>query len=541
MSGIRTPQEMKTDDDELRGVWQARLAAIVESSDDAIISKTLDGVITSWNQSAERLFGHTAEEAIGKHITIIVPPDRHSEEVGILAKLRNGESISHFETRRLRKDGKEIEISLSVSPLRNHKGKLIGASKIARDITEAKRLEAAREELFEKERNLRENAQRVNILKDEFLATLSHELRTPLNAILGWAQLLARGNMDPVGIKQAAEVLGRSARMQKQLIDDLLDMSRIISGKLRVEICEIDPILFIGNAVEAVRAAADAKNISVTVKFDPTATSVFGDVERLQQVVSNLLTNAIKFTPQGGAIKIITQRRGSHIEISVEDTGQGIEEEFLPYIFERFRQADASSTRKHGGLGLGLSIVKQLIDLHGGAVSVESEGAGRGAKFTIALPLVAMKTKPVEVSERPAPGHMPAVLDFAQVDLKDVKVLVVEDEAGSRELIKTVLEICKAEVLVAESAQEALDILKDNVPNVIVSDVGMPDMDGYDFIKKVRELSICTSVPAIALTAFVRDVDRDRAIRSGFNAHIAKPAEPESLVKAIAELIDLGS
>jgi PAS domain S-box-containing protein len=523
---------------DIDGVSQARLAAIVEFSDDAIISKTLDGVITSWNQAAERLFGYTRAEAVGQHITLIIPSERRNEEVEILAKLRKGESISHFETQRLGKDGKLVEISLSVSPLWNVKGELVGASKIARDITDRKKLEMQSNQLLEKERALREDAQRINILKDEFLATLSHELRNPLNAILGWSQLLIRGNMNSDGVKQAAEVISRGAKMQKQLIDDLLDMSRIIAGKLRVEISKIDPALCIGAAVETVKASAEAKNIAINIDFGSKLDWIFADSERLQQVVCNLLTNAVKFTPRGGKIDVATKKIDSHVEISVSDSGEGIDPEFLPFIFERFRQADSSASRVHGGLGLGLSISKQLISLHGGSISAESDGKGRGAKFTVSLPLNEHVTKTSEGPAKVLVLEEQLPLNYEEIDLSGVKILVVEDEPGSRDLIKTVLENCNAEIVIAESGTVALELLNNFVPAIIISDIGMPGMDGYDFLKEVKKMKNgAERVPAIALTAFVRESDRARALKSGFDEHIAKPADPSKLVEVVSRLI----
>lgn len=521
-----------------REVSQARLAAIVESSDDAIISKTLGGIITSWNQSAERLFGYTASEAVGQHITLIIPKERLNEESAIIEKIRRGQRVTHFETQRVAKSGQLVDVFLTVSPLRASDGTLIGASKIARDITEKKRLEAQRNEVFERECLLRSEAQRINILKDEFLATLSHELRTPLNAILGWSQMLMRGNIDEAGIKQAAQVLNRSATIQKKLIDDLLDMSRIISGKLRVQIGEVDPVMLVNDAVETVKASADAKRISINVRIEPEVGIIFGDHHRLQQVLCNLLTNSVKFTPADGSICICFARVKSDIQISVSDTGQGISPEFMPYIFERFRQSDATMTRTHGGLGLGLSIVKQLIDLHGGSIRAESGGEGKGATFIITLPTLAIKPRQHEVVISAPTGKVPPPCEFQRVDLRGIKILLVEDDADSRELIRIILDECEAEVIAAESAQAALVHLEHTLPDIILSDIGMPGMDGYEFLRRVRGfVNGAERVPAVAITAFARNEDRNRVLRGGFIAHIPKPADPAEVLGIIAGLV----
>ena len=372
-----------------------RLASVVESSDDAIISKTLDGVITSWNVGAERIFGYTAQEAVGQSIYLLIPVERRSEEPAIQDRLRKGERIETYETVRVRKDGTRIEVSLTVSPIRDDNGRIIGASKIARDITARKRAEAERarltsmlEKLLSSERSARAEAEHLSAIKDDFLATLSHELRTPLSAILGWAQvLLRRVTDDDPEFRRGLETIERNVRVQTRLIEDLLDMSRITSGKLRLDLQNLAPVSFIDAALETVRTAADAKGIRLEKALDPATGPVAGDPNRLQQVVWNLLLNAIKFTPRGGQVQVLLRRVDSQVEICVTDTGIGVSPEFLPHVFERFRQEDASSTRSYGGLGLGLSIVKHVVELHGGTVSARSPGIGLGSTFTVQLPL----------------------------------------------------------------------------------------------------------------------------------------------------------
>ncbi|HEY1921595.1 MAG TPA: ATP-binding protein [Tepidisphaeraceae bacterium] len=684
----------------------AHLAAIVASSDDAIISKDLNGIIRTWNGAAERIFGYTPDEIIGGSILTIVPPDRRDEEAHILEKLKRGERVDHFQTVRLRKDGKSLDISVTISPIKDSTGKVVGASKIARDITEFNRvnrerqrmydlgktmageldtavlvqaitdvatelsgaqfgaffynvkdgggemhmlyslsgaprenfskfpmprntevlaatfsgagvvrsdditqdprygrntpyhgmpeghlpvrsylavpvmsrmgetfgglffghsapgvftehaemvvsaiaghaalaldnahLHKDREQLLEAERAARSDAERVSRIKDEFLATLSHELRTPLNAILGWSQIM-RGAQDEGTIREGVAVIERNARVQTQLIEDLLDMSRIVSGKVRLEVQRVDLAAVVDAAIESVKPTADAKGVQLRKILDPLAGPVSGDPNRLQQIVWNLLTNAIKFTPRGGKVEVLLERVNSHIEITVTDTGQGIKPEFLPHVFERFMQADATTTRQSGGLGLGLAIVKHLIELHGGQVRVKSAGEGQGATFSVALPLLVTK------HEDPAREHPTAVkasseINRSRITLEGLKVLVVEDEPDARDLIARLLTDAKAEVITAESADQGMRKLRDSSPDVLVSDIGLPRKDGYAFMREVRALADpkMGKTPAIALTAFARSEDRTRAMMAGYQVHMAKPIEPVELLATIASLV----
>jgi PAS domain S-box-containing protein len=384
----------------------------------------------------------------------------------------------------------------------------------------------------------RKQAESANRLKDEFLATLSHELRTPLNAILGWSQMLQNDYLDESQKRKAVGIIERSAKSQNQLIEDLLDVSRIITGKLRLEVRAVDLSNVISAAVEAVRPAAEAKNIRLQTLLDPQAALISGDPDRLQQIVWNLLSNAIKFTPKDGRVQVRLERVNSHVEIVVSDTGKGIESEFLPYVFDRFRQSDASRTRRHGGLGLGLAIVRQLVELHGGTVSVSSEGEGRGTTFTVNLPLLPMRIEPESEAAPVYPTARTIESHDCPPELSGLHVLLVEDEADSRDLLYLVLHSCGAEVATAGSAAEALELIKSEKFNVIVSDIGMPEEDGFSLIGKIRNLSNEQggNVPAIALTAYARAEDRVRAIRSGFQMHIAKPVEPAELIAVVANL-----
>jgi signal transduction histidine kinase/ActR/RegA family two-component response regulator len=395
-----------------------------------------------------------------------------------------------------------------------------------------------RRRLLESERAARATAERMSDMKDEFLANLSHELRTPLSAILGWSQVLRRGARGEVDVQKGLEAIERNARVQTQLIEDLLDMSRIASGKVRLDIQAMQPASAIEAAIETVRPAAEIKGIKLEKFLDSDAGPISGDPSRLQQIIWNLLSNAIKFTPKGGKVQILLARGTSHIEISVADSGIGIKPEFLAHVFERFRQADASAARMHAGLGLGLSIVKQLVELHGGTVRADSPGEGRGATFTVELPL-AVVHRNVYARERLHPKTSPAgASEFKVMDLSGVKVLVVDDEVDARDLMRRVLGDCDAQVLTAASADEALTIVERERPHVLVSDIGMPHVDGFELLKRVRALGEAKGgkVPAIALTAFARSEDRTRALRAGFLVHVSKPVEPSELVATVASV-----
>jgi signal transduction histidine kinase/CheY-like chemotaxis protein len=403
----------------------------------------------------------------------------------------------------------------------------------------ARRAAKEREELLARERSARESAERMSELKDEFLANLSHELRTPLNAILGWSQMLRHGKRSEGDLAKGLETIERNARAQTQLVEDLLDMSRILSGKVLLDVQTCEPTGFIEAALDSVRPAASAKGILIETLLDPTAGAVSGDPGRLQQVMWNLLSNAIKFTPRGGKVQVLLQRADSHVEIRIADTGMGIDPDFISFVFDRFRQADASTTRRHGGLGIGLSIVKHLVELHGGSVRAESPGADLGATFTVQLPVIVVH-RAAHAEPRfhpPAPSSLAA--SFAAIDLKNIDVLVVDDEADARELIKHVLESCSARVTTAANAEEAIGLFSQSRPDVLVSDIGMPDVDGYELLRRIRvaEPEEGTRVPAIALTAFARSEDRTRALRAGFLVHVAKPVDPSELIATIASAV----
>jgi PAS domain S-box-containing protein len=513
---------------------RALLAGIVDSSEDAIISKSLEGIITSWNKSAERMFGWTPEEAIGQAIYLIIPPELRDEEAMILGRLRQGQRIEHFETIRMTKDGRRFNISLTVSPVRNRNGQIIGASKTARDITERVRTEEERAMLLASERAARERAESASRAKDEFVAMISHEIRSPLNAILGWSQMLRQGKLDQVAAANALESIERNARAQAQLVSDLLDISRVITGKLRINARPVDITNSLESALDSIRPAAEAKQIQIEVEREPYATVVTGDADRLQQVFWNLLSNAVKFTPRGGRVEIKVSRVESELEIAIADTGAGIGAEFLPYIFDRFTQADTTTARRHAGLGLGLAIVRHMVELHGGTVQAESRGVGQGSTFRVTLPVRALNPRGAES----LPDALPVAILANDIALDRIRIMVVDDEAETRDLLKIMLASHGAEVSAYASGAEALAQVDHCKPQVIVSDIGMPGQDGYAFIRKVRGLGAdVENIPAIALTAYARAEDRMRALAAGFQMHVPKPVEASELVMVIASLV----
>ncbi|HEX8287747.1 MAG TPA: ATP-binding protein [Pyrinomonadaceae bacterium] len=410
--------------------------------------------------------------------------------------------------------------------------------------------ESIKQERFRAEEAARENerlfneAKEANRLKDEFLATISHELRTPLNAITGWSSMLLSKSLNEKDAHMAIETINRNARAQAQIIEDILDVSRIITGKLRLDIQLVDPSKIIESAVESIRPAAEAKGIRLQMLLDPQAGPVSGDPNRLQQVVWNIVSNAIKFTPKGGRVQLRLERVNSHVEISVSDTGQGISPDFLPYVFERFRQSDSTTSRRHGGLGLGLSIVRQLVEMHGGQVSVESPGEDQGATFTVTMPIAVVHSQSFgqNQKERVHPKTNGHTMGFdCPPQLKGLRILCVDDEKDSRDLLIAVLSQCDAETLAVSSAAEALAAFDEFKPHILVSDIGMPDVDGYDLIRQVREKENANyqkRIPAVALTAYARVEDRLRALSSGFQMHIPKPVEPAELATVVASLTD---
>ena len=681
-----------------------RLAAVVESSDDAIIAKDLSSTITSWNPAAERMFGYTAAEAIGKSIRMLIPDELQSEEDVVLARIRAGEKLDHYETVRQRKDGARLNISLTVSPIRNAACEIVGASKIARDVTDRARLQQlASEQARDHERlgevgaivastldretilqkvtdiateltraafgaffynatdpksgdaymlytlsgapreafakfphpratavfaptfhgegpvrladvtqdprygqsapyhgmppghlpvrsylavpvkgvggdvlgglffghseigafteqherlaagvaawasvalensRLYAEAQTANRMKDEFLAVLSHELRTPLNAIVGYSRLLRGNILSGEKAARGLETLERNAMWLTQIVEDILDVSRIVAGKIRLDVQAVELPLIVDNAVATVQPAADAKQVRVQTIVDPRVGPVSGDPGRLQQVVWNLLTNAVKFTPKKGRVQVRLERVDSHIEIVVSDTGMGIGPDFLPYVFERFRQAEAGTTRRTGGLGLGLAIVRHIVEMHGGTVEASSGGEGQGATFRVRLPLMIVQPEAVEPRrEHPRTERREALTGLG--DLSGVHVFAIDDEEDALNLLRVVLETAGAEVTTENSPEAALERIAEVRPDVLVVDLGMPGIDGFELITRVRQSpdKAIRRIPAAALTAFARSDDRTKALRSGFEMHLAKPVDPGELVASVATLARRG-
>ena len=510
----------------------ARLRATLESASDAILVTDERGTITDFNERYLAMWclprTLVASSEHRRLLDAIAPQLADAEGFAARVDAIYASGVEETSDEIHLADGRTFERRSRVQIV---EGRDAGRVWSFRDVTAERRAaRLLREEARE--------AARASAMKDEFLATLSHELRTPLNAILGWSQMLRVPTMSEADRHQGLEVIERNTRAQARLIDDLLDMSRITSGKLRLEIQPVMPAAVVEGALETVRAAAEARGIRLTSALDPTVGPVVGDPHRLQQVVWNLLSNAIKFTGRNGRVQVRVARVDSHVEITVADTGSGIAAEFLPHVFDRFRQADASSTRGAGGLGLGLAIVKQLVELHGGAVRAASPGTGGGATFSVELPLMAIHGEPSEERLPPVPRRFPSV-EFKQLDLRGVKVVVVDDEVDARDLIARVLGECHAEVSAAGTAAEALAVIEAERPHVLVSDVGMPGVDGYQLLRLVRELGHARGggVPAIALTALARTEDRTRALHAGFLVHVAKPVEPAELVAAVAAVM----
>jgi PAS domain S-box-containing protein len=514
------------------------------------------GRVSTWNAGAHRLKGYTAEEIIGKHFsTFYTDEDRAAGRPQMILETVRREGRFEDEGWRVRKDGTRFWANVVISALRDDHGKLNGFAKVTRDLTSRREAEetnrrllreqTAREVAQETERQLRsavKTAEEASRAKDEFLATVSHELRTPLTSIVGWSTILRRRVKDPSIIKPV-EVIHRNAQAQAKIIDDILDVSRVITGKLRLDPKPTDFLAVTRDAVEIVRPSADAKKIDI--EFAPAADLclLVADPERLQQVVWNLLSNAVKFTDPGGRVRIHMGQEGSQVVLVVTDTGRGIDPSFLPVVFDRFRQADSSVTRRVGGLGLGLALVRHIVELHGGRVSAASEGAGKGATFTVTLPIQAVMPA---ISEVPQSSENPQASEIARTSaasksapaLDGIRVLVVDDEADARDLIAVVLLEAGAVVETAGSAAEGFAANKEFRPDVLVSDIGMPGEDGFSFIRKIRTLPTEEGgrIPSLALTAFAREEDRTKALSAGYTTHIGKPVNPDALVAAVANL-----
>jgi PAS domain S-box-containing protein len=491
-----------------------------------------------WSPELEKLHGRAIGSFPGRFEAMfedVAPEDREWVRTCIERAVKNDEE-HQVEYRIKLAEGKMRWVEGRGRVFRNTDGSAQRMMGICADITDRKRADLERESLLLSEREARSAAEQANRMTDEFLSVVSHELRTPLSAILGYAQLLQMDMVEPDEMSEAIDAIERNSQAQVRIIDDLLDMSRIVSGKLRIHPVSLHPHQAVEAALETIRPAAEAKGVQLTQSIDVTAGPVFGDFDRLQQIVWNLVSNAVKFTPQGGRVDVSLARVDSQVEIAIADTGNGISAEFLPHVFERYRQWEESTTRRHGGLGLGLAIVRQLVELHGGSVRASSEGENRGATFTVRLPIheaIAGSTEPTRTAvatNGDAGGRLP--------DLHGISVLVVDDELDTGDVVRRILEHRGAKVTTAGCGQDALDLLDSVNPDVIVSDIGMPGMDGYQLIREIRGRSTSDggSVSAVALTAFARSEDRKRALMAGFQSHVTKPVDQGELLAVIAML-----
>ncbi len=522
-----------------------RLEFHVESSPLAVVEWDSDFRVSRWSVSAERLFGWKAEEVLGKHVNewrfvftddvdaVALVTNRQREGVEVQGVTRN---------RNYTREGSILYCEWYNSVLRDERGKLVSVLSLVLDVTARQSAEEERAASLLRERDARRHAEEADRLKDEFLATLSHELRTPLTSILGWASMIRNGEVEGSNASRAIETIERNARSQARLIDDLLDVSRIITGNLRLDLHPLNLAPIVEAALDALRPTADVKGMKLQTRFAPVQCLVKGDPNRLRQVIWNLLSNAIKFTPRHGSVSIDLTCVESTARLTVSDTGDGIAPEFLPYVFDRFRQAEGSISRKQGGLGLGLAVARHLVELHGGTIRAESEGLGKGAVFAVDLPLAQERRDPARAEERKREVERRRRSRSGAVRLDGVHVLLVEDDDDSRKLLGTMLKRYGARVTSTKSAAEALAVFEGELPDVLISDIGMPDQDGYELMRRLRALppERGGKTPAIALTGYASRKDRERALSTGYQQHMAKPIEQADMIKAIAALVGRG-
>lgn len=501
-----------------------------EVKDYAIFMLDTHGRILTWNSGAQNILGYTEQEAVGQSGELVfTEQDRESGEARKELQTAAMHGRAEDERWHRRKDGSLFFASGIMTALRNPDGSLHGFVKLMRDFTDRKLIEDARAELLAAEQAARQEAEAINRMKDEFLANLSHELRTPISAVVGWARLLKVARLTDEERAHGLEVIERNSTIQAKLIDDLLDTSRIIWGKLELRPEDVDLKAIVVLAIEAIRPVADAKAIELAVFIDAAAAWMKGDSARLQQVVSNLVANAVKFTSEGGRVTIRLACDPTNVRLEVSDTGMGIDPHFLPHVFEKFRQADASPSRQHGGLGLGLAIVRQLVELHGGTVVAESPGLGHGAVFTVIFPRISPCDAAVKEGDRRG------VLDFdfhCPPSLLDLRILVVEDEQDMRDVLINVLTLCGCHVTATATVREGIEALKCNKPDLILADIGLPQEDGFSFLREERRIEAERgwSIPVIALTAFAGEEAHKRISNAGFQARISKPIDPMELV-----------
>jgi len=483
---------------------QALLAAIVESSDDAIVSKTLGGIILSWNAGAERLFGYSSSEAVGRSILMLIPPERHEEEPVLIERLSRGERIKHFETVRVAKDGRRLDVSLTVSPIRDARGRVVGASKVARDIGERKRAEAL----------LRDADRR----KDEFLAILAHELRNPLAPIRNSLDILQLTNANDPATKRVRGVMERQVNHMVRLVDDLLEVSRITLGKIELRKERLDVAGVVRSAVESSRPLITAARHRLILRIPPEPLILEGDPVRLTQVIANLLNNAAKYTDEGGEISLTVERDAKDVTIAVRDTGTGIAASMLPHVFELFTQSERASGRAQGGLGIGLTLVKNLVELHGGCVEAHSEGPGKGSEFVVRLPRLGDE----QLVSITGPEQQPPATLAAR------RILVVDDNQDAAESLSMLLTMLGADVHVVHTGLDGLEAVAVYQPDVVLLDIGLPDIDGYEVARRIRQQH-SADIRLIALTGWGQEEDRRRTRAAGFDHHLIKPADIRAL------------
>jgi PAS domain S-box-containing protein len=501
---------------------RARLAAIVESSDDAIVGKTLDGTVISWNRGAERIFGYSADEMVGRPIAALVPPDRPDDLKTILGAIRRGERVEHFETERIRKDGTRIHVSLAVSPIKDSKGKIIGASKIARDVSDRKRADAERDALLELAQQARAEAEAANRTKDNFLAMLSHELRNPLAAI---RNAIVTARLDDNRREAALTIARRQAEQLGRLVDDLLDVSRITKGRVLLKKAPLYFSEIIDRAVDSARPFVDGRGHRLSVALVDDAVRVEADATRLEQVVVNLIVNAAKYTDPGGRIELFLERDKRDAVLRVRDNGIGISADMLPRIFDLFSQAERGLDRAQGGLGIGLTVVRSLVELHGGRIQATSDGVGQGAEFIVRIPAVGAGVAESATSVAQEVGTKRS---------SSARILLVEDNIDVAESLLMLLEVLGHDVAVAHDGPSALEIAAGDPPDVMLIDIGLPEMDGYEVARRARRHPALSSILLVALTGYGRDDDREQALKAGFDHHLVKPVDPKILQTLVA-------
>ena len=499
---------------------RAHLAAIVESSDDAIVSKSADGTIRSWNRAAERLFGHAAEEAVGQPITLIIPPDRIDEEDQILGRLRRGERVDHFETVRVSKSGRRIHVALTISPIRDGSGVVVGASKIARDITERKAAEQAQQQTIGELKRAEEALREADRRKDEFLAVLAHELRNPLAPIRYAIAMARKEDRSDAQRRQAQAIIERQVEQMGRLLDDLLDVSRITRGTLLLRRSAVDLASAVMAAQESARPLIEARSHTLVVKLPQAPLRLVADPVRLAQVLANLLINAAKYTDSGGHIELEARREGGGLVIVVRDNGIGISAEMMPRIFTLFAQASPALERSEGGLGIGLSLVRGLVALHGGTVSAHSSGSGQGSEFVVRLPI----GNPAEHDETRPPAPSPV-----RAYSKRLRLLVADDNRDSAATCAALLEASGHQVSVAHTGREAYDLACRLEPDALLLDIGMPELNGYQLAQRIRATDWGRGAMLIAISGWGQAQDKRRAITAGFDQHLTKPIDPDGL------------